>query len=161
MKAEIVNYYYQWQILNPIGKRKAKRSFTVSVKTPNGTENKATLRDTTRINEIKMNRRAFASINRMRAGHTSLEASLNRFNIVSKAECECGDGFQTEEHIFWDYKLYEDQRATMMDILSENRKKIPTLSYRALTARGKKIRARCLLLDKQNSNIYFKIKLDM
>jgi hypothetical protein len=33
-KAEIVNYYYQWQILKPRGKRKAKRIFTVSVKTP-------------------------------------------------------------------------------------------------------------------------------
>jgi hypothetical protein len=42
---------------------------------------------------------------------------------VSTAKCECGDGLQTEEHIFWDCKLYEDQQATMMDILSENRKK--------------------------------------
>jgi hypothetical protein len=56
----------------------------------------------------------------MRAGHTSLKASLNRFNIVSTAECECGDGLQTEEHIFWDCKRYEDQRVTMRDILSEN-----------------------------------------
>jgi hypothetical protein len=32
----------------------------------------------------------------MRAGHSSLKASLNRFNIVSTAECECGDGLQTE-----------------------------------------------------------------
>jgi hypothetical protein len=39
---------------------------------------------------------------------------------VSTAECECSDGLQTEEHIFWDCKLYEDQRATVMDILSEN-----------------------------------------
>jgi hypothetical protein len=39
---------------------------------------------------------------------------------MSTAECECGDGLQTEEHIFWDCKLYEGQRATMMDILSEN-----------------------------------------
>jgi hypothetical protein len=37
--------------------------------------------------------------------------------------CEYGDGLQTEVHIFWDCKLYEDQRATMMDILSENSKK--------------------------------------
>jgi hypothetical protein len=29
-----------------------------------------------------------------------------------------------EEHIFWDCKLYEDQRTTMMAILSENRKKV-------------------------------------
>jgi hypothetical protein len=42
MKAEIVNYYYQWQILKPSGKRWAKRRSTVSVKTPNGTEKKAT-----------------------------------------------------------------------------------------------------------------------
>jgi hypothetical protein len=39
------------------------------------------------------------------------------------AECECGDGLETEEHIFWDSKLYEDQRATVMDILSANSKK--------------------------------------
>jgi hypothetical protein len=91
----------------------------------------------------------------MRAGHTSLKASLNRFNIVSMAEC--GYGLQTEEHIFWDYKLYEEQRATMMAILSENRKKEYRVSYRALKARGKKICARRLLLHKQNFNIYLKI----
>jgi hypothetical protein len=59
----------------------------------------------------------------MRAGHTSLKASLNRFNIVCTAECECGDGLQTEEHIFWDCKRYEEQRATTRDILSENSKR--------------------------------------
>jgi hypothetical protein len=42
---------------------------------------------------------------------------------VSTAECECDDGLQTEEHIFWDCKLYEGHPATMMDILSENRKR--------------------------------------
>jgi hypothetical protein len=63
-----------------------------------------------------MNRRALVSINCMRAGHTNLKASLNRFNIVSTAECECGDGLQMKEYIFWDCKLYEDQRETMRDI---------------------------------------------
>jgi hypothetical protein len=29
---------------------------------------------------------------------------------------------ETEEHIFWDRKLYEDQRATMMDILRTAKK---------------------------------------
>jgi hypothetical protein len=70
-----------------------------------------------------MKRRAFLSINRMRAGHATLKASLNRFNIVFAAECECGDCLQTEERTFWDCKRYEDQLATMMDILSENSKK--------------------------------------
>jgi hypothetical protein len=59
----------------------------------------------------------------MRAGHTSLKASLNRCNIVSTAECECGDGLQTEEHISWDCKRYEEQRATTRDVLSENSKR--------------------------------------
>jgi hypothetical protein len=89
------------------------------------------------------------------AGHTNLKASLNRFNIVSTVEYECGDELQMEEYIFWDCKLYEDQWTTVMDILSESRKKgIPKVSYRALRARGKKICARRLLLHKQNSNIY-------
>jgi hypothetical protein len=37
------------------------------------------------VRQIKMNRRVFVSINRMRAGHSSLKASLSRFNIVSTA----------------------------------------------------------------------------
>jgi hypothetical protein len=59
----------------------------------------------------------------MREGHNSLKASLNRFNIVSSAECECGDRLQMKEHIFWDCIRYEHQWASMMDILPENRKK--------------------------------------
>jgi hypothetical protein len=38
-------------------------------------------------------------------------------------ECDCGGSLQMEERIFWDCKPYEDQRATMKDILSENCKK--------------------------------------
>jgi hypothetical protein len=34
--------------------------------------------------EIKMNGRAFVSINRMGAGHTGLEPSLNRFNLCPR-----------------------------------------------------------------------------
>jgi hypothetical protein len=67
--------------------------------------------------------RSFLSINHMRAGHSSLKASISRFNFVSSTQCKCDDGLQTEEHISWDCKLYQDQRATMMDILSENSKK--------------------------------------
>jgi hypothetical protein len=49
--------------------------------------------------DIKMNRSVFLSINRMRAGNSSLKASLSECNIVSTAECKCGNGLQTEEHI--------------------------------------------------------------
>jgi hypothetical protein len=43
--------------------------------------------------------------------------------IIMVVECECGDGLQTVEHIFRNCKLYEDQRVTVKDILSENSKK--------------------------------------
>jgi hypothetical protein len=43
--------------------------------------------------------------------------------MVTSAEYECGAGLQMKEYMFRDCKLYEDQRATMMDILSENSKK--------------------------------------
>jgi hypothetical protein len=42
---------------------------------------------------------------------------------VFTVECEYGDGLQTEQHNLWDWKLYEDHRATMIEILSENIKK--------------------------------------
>jgi hypothetical protein len=97
-----------------------------------------------------MNHRVFVSINRMRAGHSSLKAGLSRFNIVSTAECECCDGLQTEEHIFWDSKLYEGQRATMMDILSGNGKKEhPKSVTELLRLQKKKDLSRRLLLYKQ------------
>jgi hypothetical protein len=41
---------------------------------------------------------------------------------MSTAECECGDGLQAEGYISV-CKLYEDQRATMVAILSASRKK--------------------------------------
>jgi hypothetical protein len=69
-----------------------------------------------------MKRRSFVSINRMKASHSSLKANLSRFNIVSTAKCECDDGLQTEEHIFWECKRYKEQQATMRDILSDSSK---------------------------------------
>jgi hypothetical protein len=64
----------------------------------------------------KLNWSAFMSINRTRPGHSSLKARLSTstFNIVSTVEYECGDRPQTEEHIFRNCKLNEDQSATVM-----------------------------------------------
>jgi uncharacterized GH25 family protein len=77
-KAEIVNYFYQWEISKSSGKRKAKRSFTVSVKTPKGTGERSYRNGPSPwFCEKEVNHRAFVSINRMRAGHSSLKASLS------------------------------------------------------------------------------------
>jgi hypothetical protein len=85
----------------------------------------------------------------MKACHSNLIANLSRINIVSTAECECGDGLQMEEHICWDCKLYEDQRATMMDILSEKSKKEdPKSVTELLRPEEKMICAKHVLFDK-------------
>jgi hypothetical protein len=63
---------------------------------------------------------------------------------VSTAECERGDGLQKEEHIFWDFKLNEDQRATMMDILSEHSKKEYPKSVTELLTLEKKTFVDCV-----------------
>jgi hypothetical protein len=70
---------------------------------------------------------------------------------VPTAKCECGDGLQTEEHIFWfwDGKRYEEQRATMRDILSEKSKKdYPKSVTELLRLEEKNISARRPLLHK-------------
>jgi hypothetical protein len=51
---------------------------------------------------------------------------------------------------------FEEQRTTMMAILSNRKKGMPKVSYRALKAKGKKFCARRLLLHKENSNIYYR-----
>jgi hypothetical protein len=43
---------------------------------------------------------------------------IDAFVTSTVSECECGDGLQREDHILWDCKLYEKQRAKMMAILS-------------------------------------------
>jgi hypothetical protein len=99
--AQIVKRYYQCQILKPIGKRKVKRSFTISVKTPDGSEGESYFEryygnnSSPCFRETEINCHAFVSVNRKRAGCSSYKTSLSRFNIVSTAECECGDGLQT------------------------------------------------------------------
>jgi hypothetical protein len=99
--------------------------------------------------KIKMNRSAFVSINHMTGGHSILKASLSSFNIVIIAECKCGDGLQTGEFIFWDCKLYEDQRATMMDFCLRTEKKIPMSVIEVLRLEEKRfVQVVCYFLNK-------------
>jgi hypothetical protein len=51
-EAEAVNYCYQLQILKRSGKRKRK-NFTIFVKTPSGTEEKAALKGTIRMARLR------------------------------------------------------------------------------------------------------------
>jgi hypothetical protein len=52
-EGRVANYYYQWQTLKSSGRRKAKWSFTVSLKTPGGTEENGTLEGTTGMSRFR------------------------------------------------------------------------------------------------------------
>jgi hypothetical protein len=94
----------------------------------------------------------------MRADHISLKASLKRMKTVPTAACECGEGLQTEEHIFWDCKRYQEQRATMRDILSDiSKKDYPKSVTELLKTEERKSSARRLLLHKHS---YIHLKID-
>jgi hypothetical protein len=69
-------------------------------------------------------------------------------------------GFKGRNVIFWNCKLYETQWATMMVILSENRKKKYPKS-RDLKTRGKNICARSLTLISKIPIFILKVQLDM
>jgi hypothetical protein len=155
-KAEVVNYYYQRQNLKP-GEKRQRGASQFQSKHQKGQRRKLlgkVLQEwfVSLVSRDKNELSCFVSINRMRTGHSSLKASLSRINIVSAAECECDDGLQTEEHISWDCKLYEVQRATVTDILYKNSKKEYPKSVTELSSLwGKKFCAGRLLLHKQNS----------
>jgi hypothetical protein len=69
--------------------------------------------------------------------------------LYPQAECESGDGLQMEEHIFWDCKLYEDQRAAMMNILYENSKKeYPKTHTELLRLEEKRVQGICYFINK-------------
>jgi hypothetical protein len=160
-KTEIVNYYYQWQILKPSGKKGKEGTSQFLSKHQTGRRRKVLQEWLVYVIPRDKNEPSCLRNNKpMRAGHTSLKASLNRFNIVSSAECECGDGLQSEEHIFWDCKRYREQKGNNnRHSVWEEQKIIPKVSYRALKARRRKIFCKGSLLHEQHSYIYLKIDM--
>jgi hypothetical protein len=130
-KPEIANYYYQLQIEKPNGKLNTTRSFTDYVRGESYFEEYYRNGSSPWFREIKMNRRVFMSINRVRTGHTSLKASLSRCIICSWLNANVMTSCKQRKLIFWDCKLYEEQKATMTDILSENSKKYTQTQIRS------------------------------
>uniref|UniRef100_A0ABD2VZL9 ribonuclease H n=1 Tax=Trichogramma kaykai TaxID=54128 RepID=A0ABD2VZL9_9HYME len=66
-----------------------------------------------------INRATIVSINRMRADHHSLAASLFRKNIVSDPRCQCGHEAETLDHVIWNCDLYADKRKQLFQKLLE------------------------------------------
>jgi hypothetical protein len=83
-------------LLKPSGSE-TKRNYTVSGKTPNEAEEKAALKGSAGMSRLRGSARCCLRVKHTGARHSSLERSLSRFNFVTTAECECGDGLQTGE----------------------------------------------------------------
>jgi hypothetical protein len=56
-------------------------------------------------------------------GHSSLKVGLSRLTLCWWLNVNAVMGLQTEELIFWDCKLYENQTTTFMTILSDSSKR--------------------------------------
>ncbi|KAK2578805.1 hypothetical protein KPH14_012834 [Odynerus spinipes] len=69
--------------------------------------------------ELSLSRKAITSINRIRSGHTYVKQSLKIFNIVSTDLCECGEGVESVNHIFWQCVRYEMAREEMIKDLKK------------------------------------------
>ena len=68
----------------------------------------------------KLNRKCIVTMNRCRANHYNLNASLARVNIVPQANCECDFEIQDLDHILWQCTLFDDQRKKFIDKLHKN-----------------------------------------
>lgn len=63
--------------------------------------------------KLLLNRIGIVSVNRLRAGHTSLADSFHRHNIVDSPLCDCKSDIQSPNHVFWNCDLWIDQRLEM------------------------------------------------
>jgi hypothetical protein len=92
------------------------------------------------------------NVSRMRAGHSSLRASLSRLSLCPRlnANANVMTGCKLKNILSGTVKVYEDQRAKMMDILFENSKQQYQVSYRALKVREKKrfVQGVCYFINK-------------
>lgn len=60
-----------------------------------------------------LNRETIVTINRCRANHYHLAASLARINVVDSSLCACGQE-QNVNHILWQCELYDKQRTKLI-----------------------------------------------
>lgn len=72
-----------------------------------------------------LSRKSVVSINRIRCGHNSLNESLARFKIVPSAECSCGEGIQSTQHVILQCKEYSKERQNLIRALIKNFKTFP------------------------------------
>ncbi len=73
------------------------------------------------------NRKAAATLVRLRTGHCGLKQYLYRFKQADSPYCDCGDGKETVEHYLLECNLYTVERNTMRKGVGTGRMKVPML----------------------------------
>ena len=72
-----------------------------------------------------LNRNAIVTINRIRADHYNLAASLERIKIVSSPLCQCKENIEDINHVMWQCKLYNNQRTILLNKLKKSKIQLP------------------------------------
>lgn len=66
---------------------------------------------------LGLDRKKIGVINRLMTGHTLAKAHLKRMNILEEESCECGEGVESIEHIFWFCPNYARTRYSLHNYL--------------------------------------------
>lgn len=68
--------------------------------------------------KFKAERHVITKINRMISNHTCLQTHLNRIGIVENPICECGEDYDTLDHILWTCERFSEERVQLINDLS-------------------------------------------
>lgn len=66
-------------------------------------------------------RRFITFINRIRANHYNLNASLARKEYVTNEKCDCDYEREDIDHVIWQCRKYEEEREKMGNILTRKK----------------------------------------
>lgn len=72
-----------------------------------------------------LKRDLIVTMNRLRANHYNLGASLKKINVIDSAACPCGFFSQDIDHIFWDCTLYTAKRINLIKNLEKVKLAMP------------------------------------
>jgi len=73
------------------------------------------------VNDINVSRSWGTLVNRLRANHYNLNASLAKKGYISSPDCECGLGIEDVDHVIWECTNLSHQRAQMMKRMKDTK----------------------------------------
>ena len=74
---------------------------------------------------VNLPRKSITTINRIRANHYNLAASLARIKVVSDCKCQCSAECEDINHVLWQCKIYDSQREKLINKLVKLKFQLP------------------------------------